>query len=786
MPRIPFRRIWGKPAVYLTLIGQANAPASAKRRRHGRAGDVFNSPGGAVPPDATGLIIRRMNQAGTSRSGRGRERSDRGEPARRVETPAGVAGANRSGRVWAYLGVLLAATVGLYWNSLDCPFIFDDDDSIVRNVYIRTLWPLTETLKTPRQTTVDGRPVVSLSLAVNYALGGLDVRVYHATNMLIHALAGMALFGVVRRALLSPRLRERYGRAATGLALATAMVWVSHPLCTQAVTYVIQRAESLMAMFYLATVYFALRGMDARRPAGWITLAVAACALAMGTKEVAISAPVVVLLADRALFAGGFGAAVRRRSVLYAALAATMLIQALLIVSTPRPDMEGFGLGRQTALNYLLTECGVVLRYLRLSLWPTGLCLDYGWPLVQSYGEAVFPGLLVLALLGATVHAVVRGKPWGVAAAAFWMILAPTSSVLPLFDPIFEHRMYLPLAALCVLGVALAHWLIVRDVSAGSEAESRRLRAAAVLALAVVAVYGGLTIRRNQDYRSEFAIWTDVVEKRPENVRGQVNLGTTLTKLGRFDEAYEILRRAVAARPTYAEGRNNLGAVLTKLGRLEEAVSEFQACLAVSDKYPSAHFNLGLVYEELGRTQEAMEQFAHAIRLYPEYPDAHESLAYLLSAQGRRDEAIAHYRSALRYAPMRAKSCNNLGKLLGGKGEYEEAVAWFRAALEASPELMEARNNLAITLGLMGRLDEAVSEFQRALAEHPGNASLHMNLAFALEKAGRREQAILEYQAALAIDPDLAAAKGGLDRLGAAAARGGSPDGAGPTSRGED
>ncbi|RIK57226.1 MAG: hypothetical protein DCC63_14685 [Nitrospira sp.] len=729
---------------------------------------------------AAGRIIRRMNQEGTSRPVRTGPGADRGEPARAAETLSGA------GRVWVCIGVLLAATVGLYWNSLDCPFIFDDDDSIVRNVYIRTLWPLTEALKAPRQTTVDGRPVVSLSLAVNYALGGLDVRVYHATNMLIHALAGITLFGVMRRAFLSPRLRERYGRAATGLALATAMVWVSHPLCTQAVTYVIQRAESLMALFYLATVYFALHGMDARRPGGWYVLAVASCALAMGTKEVAISAPVVVLLADRALFAGRFGAALRGRSALYAGLAATMLIQGLLTVSTPRPDMEGFGLGRQTAVNYLLTEFGVVMRYLRLSLWPTGLCLDYGWPLVQSFGEAVFPGLVVLALLGATVHAVVRGKPWGVAAAAFWMILAPTSSVLPLFDPIFEHRMYLPLAALCVLGAALVHSLIVRDVVTGSDAEARRLRAAAVLVLAVVAVFGGLTIRRNRDYRSELAIWTDVVAKRPDNVRGQVNLGTTLTKLGRFDEAYEILQKAVAARPNYAEGRNNLGAVLTKLGRLEEAVAEFQACLAVSDKYPSAHFNLGLVYEELGRTQEAMEQFAHAIRLYPEYPDAHESLAYLLSSQGRRDEAIAHYRSALRYAPMRAKSCNNLGKLLGQKGAYEEAVGWFRAALAASPELMEARNNLAITLGMMGRLDEAIAEFRRALAEHPGHASLHMNLAFALEKAGRRAQAVQEYRAALAIDPDLAAAKGGLERLGAAAAQGGSPDGAAPTSRSAD
>lgn len=668
-------------------------------------------------------------------------------------------------RIWLCAGLILLLTAAIYWNSLDVPFIFDDDDSIVRNVYIRDLWPPGNIFKAPRQTTVDGRPMLSLSLALNHAMAGLDVRVYHATNMLIHAVAGLALFGIVRRCLRSSRLRDRFGESATGLALASAMIWVAHPLCTQAVTYIIQRAESLMAMFYLLTIYCALRAFKAPGRIAWHVLSVAACALAMATKEVAISAPVVVLLFDRTFAAGSFTQALRARRFFYAALGSTMLIQIALLLATPRPDVEGFGVGHQTHFNYLLTQLGVIAHYLRLAVWPVDLCLDYAWPFATSIREVLAPGLIVAALLAATACGLWRASAWSVAAAGFWLVLAPTSSILPLFDPIFEHRMYLPLAAVCAILTLAAYSGIVRIVRLAGGRTTVARRGGVVVAAMVVLTLGTLTVRRNRDYSSEMSLWSDVVAKRPENVRGRVNLAIALMKEGRLEESLKLLEDAVARQPRYAEGRANLGAVLTKLGRLEDAVVEFEACLALSDKYPTAHYNLGLVLEELGRIPEAIEQFSKALRVYPEYPDAHENLAYLLSRTGRADEAITHYRAALRYAPNRPKSQSNLGKLLAQKGQHEEAIPHFRAALDAEPDLLEARNNLAITLGLMGRLDEAIAEFEAGLAAHPKNASLRVNLAFALEKAGRRDGAIRHYTAALEIDPGLSIARQALARL---------------------
>src|ERR1022692_1539631 len=199
--------------------------------------------------------------------------------------------------------MVVAAGLLAYHNSFTGPFIFDDFYSIEDNPTIHHLWPIWQTLSPPRigAPTVEGRPLVNLSLAINYALGGYRLWGYHALNLTIHILAALTLFGIVRRTLLQPRLQERFGAAADGLALAVAVLWMVHPLQTESVTYIIQRAESLMGLFYLLTLYCFLRAAGAGGPGRfwWLAASVFACLLGMATKEVMVSAPLVVLLYDR-------------------------------------------------------------------------------------------------------------------------------------------------------------------------------------------------------------------------------------------------------------------------------------------------------------------------------------------------------------------------------------------------------------------------------------------------------------------------------------------------------
>jgi len=188
-------------------------------------------------------------------------------------------------------------------------------------------------LSPPRWSGITGRQLINLSLAVNYAVGGTRVWGYHALNLAVHILAGLTLFGIVRRTLLQPRLRGRFGAAANGLALTTAVLWTVHPLQTESVTYIIQRCESMMGLFYLLTLYCFIRGAASQRPRLWYGLCVTACALGMACKEVMVSAPLMVLLYDRTFVSGSFRVAWRRHGRLLGALAGTWVLLGYLVAS---------------------------------------------------------------------------------------------------------------------------------------------------------------------------------------------------------------------------------------------------------------------------------------------------------------------------------------------------------------------------------------------------------------------------------------------------------------------
>ena len=370
---------------------------------------------------------------------------------------------------WIAALVLVAAVLASYANSFHCPFVFDDHHDIIDNPSIRHLWPLWDVFlaRSKRPAGLQSRPVVNLSFALDYAVGGLHTLPYHATNLAIHILAGLALFGVVRRTLLLPRLCDRFGRASAALALAVALLWAVHPLQTESVTYITQRYESMMGLFYLVAVYGLIRCGDSTHSYRWGAVTVAATLLALGSKEVAVSLPIMILLYDRVLLTVSFAETWRRRWGMYLALLAVWAAFAVLQLRAGPRHFAGYGLP-VSWFEYACSQPGVILHYLRLVFWPQPLLLDYGWPPARTLGD-ILPGAMVVAgLLAATGYAFWRSPAWGLLGAWFFLILAPTSSIMPLADLAFEHRMYLPLAA-----VAIA---VVLGTYAASEALSLSAR----------------------------------------------------------------------------------------------------------------------------------------------------------------------------------------------------------------------------------------------------------------------------------------------------------------------
>ena len=315
-------------------------------------------------------------------------------------------------RAWLAAVMIGTATLLAYINTFAVPFLFDDGASILQNDTIRSLW---RAWWPPNENglTVSGRPFLNFTLALNYATGGTAVRGYHAVNLLIHALAGCTLFGVVRRTLELPRLVERFGEDATWLALTATLLWVLHPLQTESVTYIIQRAESLVGLLYLLTLWGFIRSTEPGAQGKWIWLACGASVLGMATKEVMVTAPVMIACYDRVFLSGSWREVWKRRGRRHLALAATwVVLAALVLASGNRGGTAGFGTS-VSPFAYAITQIGVVADYLRLACWPQPLIFDYGQFLAKGFAAVLWPAMLVLPLAVASIYGLWRGHPAG-------------------------------------------------------------------------------------------------------------------------------------------------------------------------------------------------------------------------------------------------------------------------------------------------------------------------------------------------------------------------------------
>ncbi len=546
--------------------------------------------------------------------------------------------------------VLVLICVLAYANSLDTPFILDDVTGIIENPSIRSLsW---ETWTTPREQghTLAGRPLVQWTLAANFALDGLGVRTYHAFNILLHTLAALFLFGIVRLTLTQEKTRETFGRASVFLAFSCAGLWALHPLNTQAVTYVIQRCESLMGLCFLAGLYFSVRGWQSSRKRTWHLLALLSYALGMGAKEVIVVLPPVIFLYDYVFIRENAKKTFAESKLLYGGLVLGWVPLILLA------NMAGLGQDRTGplpygALDYLLTQTAVIWHYIGLALWPKALCLDYGpWPRGGTL-ETLTKALALLSLVLFFAWKLRQRRPSGFVGACFFLILIPTSSILPLADPAFEHRMYLPLACLVTLVVTALFALGKKQARLYPKISAPLAVCGVFLVLGLMMALGTRTHLRNRDYRTPILIWTDTVNKRPDNARAHLNLGDALAKSGQDLKAMQSFQRALTIEPQNGMVYFNMGAIWQQRGMRQLASDAYQRALFFQPNLVKAQVNLGTLMMENGDLAGALSVFRQVVLNNPTSDKAHVNLAIILEHLGKSMEARTHIRKALELNP---------------------------------------------------------------------------------------------------------------------------------------
>ena len=653
--------------------------------------------------------------------------------------------------------LVVVAVAVAYSNALDGAMVFDDHPSIERNESLRTAdWAAI--LVPPPHTSVEGRPVVNLSLAFNHAMGGLNVRGYHLFNIAVHVAAALALLGLARRTLSLPKFSHEWRAAADAVGLCSTLLWALHPVQTESVTYITQRAEAMAGLAYLSCLYFFVRGatasVTARTRTTLYALAVMASALGMATKESVVTLPVVAMVHDRLFLADSWRETFRLRGGIHFALAATWLVLAAVVFNAgTRSGTAGLGLG-VSPLDYLATQFGVVTGYLGQAFWPSRLAFDHGDGLARGVAQIAPYATFILALASVTVWGLCRARPTSFLGVWFFATLAPSSSVVPIITQTSaEPRMYLPLAAVAV-GVTCVVFAIARKL----KPNSRSFTAPTAFCLALAGMLGVATYWRNTVYASEIALLEDSLAKRPNVPRAMSNLGARYSEAGRNDLARQWLDRALAFSPNLVEALNNRSGVFISLGEPQNALVDAEKAAALAPDNASAHFQRAMALVDLGRDGDAMAAYDRAIELDPGHVKALYNRAHLALSRGDARQAIADLDRSLTIDPSYALAYRLRGQLKQRAGDARGAIADFSAAISLAPRDAEAFHDRGFARHSIGLLAEALADYNRAIAIDSRYFEALLNRGNLHGQLGQFPLAVADHSAAIRLSPDNAAA----------------------------
>jgi tetratricopeptide (TPR) repeat protein len=668
---------------------------------------------------------------------------------------------------WPRISLIVLLAIVTYASSCSRPFIFDDSAAIVENEGLRDLRQLGRVLNPERELPTAGRPLANLSFALNYALGGLDVRGYHALSLAFHLCCAVLILSIARRTFERPVFPGYVTALAPDLAFATALLWAVHPLNSEVVVYTTQRTESMMAVCWLLTLYASIRALDRPTRGAWLALAVTASACGMLCKESMVTAPVIVVLWDAVFAFGGLAAALRARWRLYAGLACTWIVLVLMLSSNPRPHSAGFTTD-VSVWTYLLNQAGMIVHYLSLAVWPRDLVLMYGPPQPLTLAIALPALLVVLALLAATIWALWQRPALGFAGAWVFITLAPTSSLVPIATEVgAERRMYLPL-------VAITGLVVMAGATLSQRVWPHQVRRSLSLALVLLtASLMAATIRRTQEYASALTMAETVLARRPGGF-GQWMVGTEMLRAGMTGEGLSHLREAT--RLGESQAHYDIGAWQYKNDHLEDAILPLQTFVAShpldADAVP-ARAMLADAFARLNQWPQAAEQARLLLTMQKGNVDAVGILAAAAFHQAQFDEAILRYRQYLAFRPDNLQAIVSFGVALANTDRPQEAIAVFERALALDPNNLTAQVDLAIALFERHDFGGAAEHALKAVALSPRSPAAHDILGRVLTVQGHYDEAAAQFRLALQLDPSYPDARDDLERLARAVGGGG-------------
>ncbi|MFC1828517.1 tetratricopeptide repeat protein [Thermodesulfobacteriota bacterium] len=650
---------------------------------------------------------------------------------------------------------------GIYSNTLETPFYFDDHVDITENTHIRiTGLSFNELKNAGFKSPASSRPISNISFALNYYFHQYDLFGYHVVNIIVHILAGIFLYFFIKITLDLPCLREQY-RHPVAIAFPAALIWLVHPLHTQSVTYVVQRMNSMAAMLFILSLLMYVKGrMPAERRKSWLWFLGAGLAwlISLGCKQISATLPFFIFLYEWYFFQDLDRNWIKHQMKY---VLGVLILFGLVALAYLWPDpfealtnITDYASKEFTLTQRIFTQFRVVVYYISLLFYPhpSRLNLDYDFPLSHSLfnpATTLISFFTVMVLVGFSFYAAKRERLGSFCILWFFGNLVIESSVIPL-ALIFEHRTYLPSMLFPLLMATLADRYI----------HPKYINVLLLcLLLSLLSIW---TYERNNFWGNSAFFWRDCIIKSPQKARPKFALGMALEESGQIDEAFTYYHRALQIDPDFVKVHYALGKLLTKQDRMSEAVLHYSEALRLKPDFVDAHLNLGNVLLNQGKIDEAVKHYYEALRLNPGYAKVHVNLGNALARLGRTNEALEHLREALRLDPQNSSAHNNLGGELGKQGMLTEAIDHFSKAVRLDPGNARARNNLEAATAVKNRIEAAIAETRYKLDTNPENPGLYFNLGNLYKSMGEFEAAITQYQKALSIQPDFIPAANNL------------------------
>ncbi len=626
----------------------------------------------------------------------------------------------------------IGAAILVYYPALKAPFQFDDYATIVENPVIKSLHNISWLwVYDP------SRFLTHLSFALNYHIGGLKVFGYHIVNVIIHLLNAGMVYVFWRWTLEIVRV-ERAGRKAMGgpsaiFPVGAALVFLLHPIQTQAVTYVSERSVLLATFFYLGTMLSYIQYRHTSKII-FYGLAIGLAALGLFTKPIIISLPFALLLYEIYFLNPITEKSLLQRFVVLWPFFVTVLVVPVLLILwkyktfDPAHFLEiTHETTRLSRIEYLLTQFNVVSTYGWLLLLPIHQNFDYDFPIAHNsfYLSTACGALVIVGIFIVMVKLFKKHRLLSFAILWMFITLALESSIFPINDVIFEHRLYLPM-----VGFSAGLFLTLNNFIDNPRSQ--------ILIIGFILLgYGFLTFRRNMVWQDRIGFMEDVAQKSPYKARVFNNLGIAYYDNGKLESAKAAYRRAIELKPNFANPHNNLGNVLKDQGKFEEAKTEYEEALAIDPNYPGALYNLGNIYQLRADFSRAERFYTTAIQKQPTFVPAIIALGNLYLDQNKMALARFHFLQAGKLDPDNGTIYYSLAHVALKEQNYQEATQLLKKSIKCNPRLIQAYNDLGNLSDMKWKHDEAIAYYHQAITLNPYMADAYFNLAHALVKVKR-------------------------------------------------